>query len=219
VKLKRAAIEGFRGAPLPFELRLAEKSICVLAENGRGKTTAVDGLELWSSGDIRHYHREGYELDCVINVDSKQAMVTCETTSHPPLSRSILGGVLSDLRPAGPMAVGTEPPPTLPILRHRTMAEFMDMSPGDKKKTLLDVLGLSGLTDFRQTLKTAANGAEREASEAKRRIRGEATAEVPRGALIAKCAFIAPTRGSRSVCWTIRSRSSASEGLPGAEGR
>jgi predicted ATP-binding protein involved in virulence len=44
VKLKRVSVEGFRGAPLLAELRLAEKSLCMLAENGRGKTTMVDGI-------------------------------------------------------------------------------------------------------------------------------------------------------------------------------
>jgi hypothetical protein len=176
MKLKRISIEGFRGAPVPVELRLAEKSLCLLAENGRGKTTIVDGLELWSSADIRHYHREGYDLACVVNLDSSVASVTCETTEHPPLTRTLAAGVTSQFQPARPMAVGTTLPSPLPILRHRTMAEFMDMSPGEKKKTLLEFFGLAALTDFRQTLRTASTTAERAAKQARRAFQGEARA-------------------------------------------
>lgn len=148
----------------------------MLAENARGKTTLVDGLELWSSGDLKHYHREGYELDCVVNLDSQRASVTAETNAHPPLTRTLADGKVSDLQPAGPMAVGTKPPPPLPILRHRTMAEFMDMSPGEKKKVLLEFFGLSALTDFRQTLRTACNAATQAATEDRRRAKGERSA-------------------------------------------
>ena len=107
MKLKGLSLQGFRGAPIIVEVRLAEKSLCTLAENARGKTTLVDSLELWSSGDIGYYHREGYELDCAVNVDSKVASVTAETTLHPPLARTLAGATVSELRPVGPMAVGT----------------------------------------------------------------------------------------------------------------
>ena len=176
MKIKTATIDGFRGAPAPVELRLAGKSLCVLAENGHGKTTIVDALEFWSVGDVQHYHREGYQLDCVINVDSEAAMVRCETTSHPPMTRTLSNGVASSLRPEGPMAVGATLPPPLPVLRHRTMAEFMDRSPGNKKKVLLELFGLEELGEFRQTLRTARSAADREDRDAKNRVQGEVAA-------------------------------------------
>lgn len=173
MKLQRLEISGFRGAPVPLELRLGEKSLCLLAENGHGKTTIVDGIEFWSSGDIRHYHREGYELDSVLNLDFQQATVTVETSLHPPLTRTLAGGRPSPYQPSGPIAVDATLPGPLPILRHRTMAEFMDMSPGDKKKVLLELFGLSALTEFRQTLRSAVTSAERTAKEARRQARAE----------------------------------------------
>jgi len=176
VKLKSATIEGFRGAPVPVELKLMGKSLCLLAENGLGKTTIVDALEFWSAGDVQHYHREGYQLDCVVNVDSEAALVRCETTSHPPLTRTLSGDTVSSLQPEGPMAVGATLPPPVPVLRHRTMAEFMDRSPGNKKKVLLELFGLEALGEFRQTLRTARTAADREAREAENRVQGEAAA-------------------------------------------
>jgi ABC-type transport system involved in cytochrome bd biosynthesis fused ATPase/permease subunit len=50
VKIKKLSIEGFRGVPKHLEMRLDGKSLCLLAENGRGKTTIVDALEYWSTG-------------------------------------------------------------------------------------------------------------------------------------------------------------------------
>ena len=176
MKLKAARIEGFRGAPVPVEVRLAGKSLCLLAENGHGKTTIVDALEFWSSGDVGHYHREGYQLDSVVNVDSDAAQVTCETSSHPPLTRTLVAGKVSSLQPERPMAVGTTMPPPLPTLRHRTMAEFMDRSPGEKKKLLLELFGLESLGTFRQTLRTGKTAAERAARDARDRVSGEQAA-------------------------------------------
>lgn len=161
MKLKRLKIEGFRGVPVTLDLRLDERSLCLLAENGHGKTTIVDALEFWSSRDLEHYHREGYRLDAAVNVDSGFAVVTCEATGQPPLARRLeKDGQVGDLAPAGPIALGTVPPP-LPILRHRTMTDFMDKSPGEKKDHLLRLFGLAPLTEFRRVLKSATNSADK----------------------------------------------------------
>src|SRR6266542_7149356 len=76
----------------------------------------------WSSGDVKHYHREGYRLDCMVNVDADSAVVRCETTAHPPLVRTLLGDTVSRLQPEGPnpsgggevTQVGVEASPTTP---------------------------------------------------------------------------------------------------------
>lgn len=168
MKIKRLLLEGFRGAPVALQISLAEKSVCVLAENGRGKTTIVDALEFWSAGDLAHYHREGYEIDAVVNVDSPGAAVTVETTAPPVLQRVIKGGRPGRLKPVGPAAVGHSPPPPLPVLRHRTMARFMDMTPGEKRKELLELIGFAGLTAFRQAIRTACTLAGEDVERAKR---------------------------------------------------
>ena len=69
MKLKRVVVEGFRGAPKLFELPLDGKSLCLLGENGRGKTTIVDALEYWSlRARLENFEREGYRLDATINL-------------------------------------------------------------------------------------------------------------------------------------------------------
>jgi hypothetical protein len=148
----------------------------VEAENGFGKTTLSDAIEFWSTGDIRAYHREGYCLDAVVNVDSQLAVVTAEVTGLPTLRRSLKGTTAADLEPAGPAALDQPALPPVPMLRHSTMADFMRMTAGDKKKAVLDLLGLAPLTAFRDTLKTACNTVKGRREDAERSEREELAA-------------------------------------------
>ncbi|MGZ8795638.1 MAG: AAA family ATPase [Gaiellaceae bacterium] len=153
MKLKKITIEGFRGAPKPFELLLDGMSLCLLGENGLGKTTIVDGLEYWSVGKLENFTREGYGLDATINLDhGPPATITCERQGHATLRRTLSSSKAEDLEVVGPTALDSSLPPALPILRHATMARFMANSPGDKKRALIGVLGLEELLDFRDTL-------------------------------------------------------------------
>lgn len=165
-----------RGVPTSFQLKLNGKSLCLLGENGSGKTTVSDSIELWSSGDVRAYHREGYGLDAVVNVDAEQAIVTVEVSGMPALRRTLRGTTASTLEPAGPAPLDPPSPPPVPMLRHATMADFMRMSAGEKKKAFLDLLGLAPLSDFRDTLKTVANNAKTRRQDAERLEREEQAA-------------------------------------------
>jgi hypothetical protein len=176
LKFKGFTVEGLRGAPTSVELKLDGKSLGIEAENGFGKTTLSDGVEFWSTGDIGAYHREGCVLDAVVNVDSPQAVVTAEVTGLPTLRRTLKGTTVSDLEPAGPAALDQPVPPPVPMLRHSTMADFMRKTAGEKKKALLDLLGLARLSEFRDTLKTTCNNVKRRREEAERIEREERAA-------------------------------------------
>jgi hypothetical protein len=169
MKIRRAVVEGFRGSNPALVLELDEKSTCFLGENGSGKTTIVDALELWSTGDIGAFHRHQCGLDAAVHLDAAEAKVTCEGGNFGKLSRTLRGTTVSVLTPEGPSSVtGTLPP--IPILRHRTMADFMDMKIGEKRKALLELLGLSELEPFRAAVITASNSAAKESSDAQRRF-------------------------------------------------
>src|SRR3954468_3489315 len=148
MKLTRIRVEGFRGVPASLELALDGKSLCLLGENGRGKSTIVDALEYWSSGRLSNFEREGYQLDAAINVTTAgPTRITCERGGQPTIVRELARPrVTTAQHEAGTPATDLTP---LPILRHRTMADFMALSPGDKKRALLDLLDLSGLVGFR----------------------------------------------------------------------
>ena len=177
MKLKKVTIDGFRGAPRPFELRLDGKSLCLLGENGNGKTTIAEGLEYWSTGRLENFAREGCGLDAAINLDHDgPATITCERQGHATLRRKLSGPNADDLEIVSPAALDSSLPPRLPILRHGTMAGFMDNTPGKKKRALLSALGLAELLEFRDTLVTAAGAANRTANDAKEQATGELSA-------------------------------------------
>jgi DNA repair exonuclease SbcCD ATPase subunit len=178
MRLKRLSLSGFRGAPLEVTLELAGKSCFIYAENGFGKTTLVDALEYWSTGDVEAYHREGALLDSLINLDSEFATVTCERVNQIEISRILRkrGGGRSTEAPPDP-ALNTVTP--IPILRHKTMADFMAKSAGEKKDILLKILGLEELTKFRETLTTASNDAKVVANASQTALQSEMTALEP----------------------------------------
>lgn len=176
MKLKKVTIEGFRGAPKPLELPLEGKSLCLLGENGRGKTTIVDALEYWSVGKLENFGGEGYGLDATINLNhGGPATITCERQGYATLRRKLAGAKAEDLEVVGSTALDRSLPPPLPILRHGTMARFMAKTRGEKKRALLGVLGLEALLDFRDTLVKAANAAKGAAEEAEARAAEELT--------------------------------------------
>lgn len=167
MKLASVQIEGFRGALPPFELKLDEKSCFVLGENGFGKSTVADAVELWSVGDIKAYHRARCPLGAAIHLDASVATVEIRTNDPSyHLRRTLPGNSASDLTVVGPSHGNAPSLPPLPLLRHDDMREFMDKRSGDKKRELLDLLGLSQAGDFRDVIRAALTPAKRELESA-----------------------------------------------------
>ena len=174
MRLNTLTLSGFRGAPIETSLDLDGKSCFMYAENGFGKTTFVDGLEYWSTGDVEAYHREGAQLDSLVNLDSTQAIVSCKPVGQNEVSRILRKRGRHDTEDSPDTALSTLVP--IPILRHKTMADFMAKSAGEKKDILLDILGLGQLTKFRETLTTANNDAKGVATESEEVSRRESSA-------------------------------------------
>lgn len=179
MKIRKSKITGLRGAPVPFELKLDAMSTFILGESGHGKSTITDGLELWSTGGLDGYHRHGAELDAAVNIDSLEALVILDITGRGAVRRSLRGRDVSALE-----AAETDPPvlrevsseqhaaseiTPLPMLRHETMGRFMDRTAGEKKKELLQLLGLEELVPFREALKTACNNLKAHRNETRQR--------------------------------------------------
>lgn len=165
MKLKRLEIEGFRGALPPFPLPLDEKSCFILAENGFGKSTIADALEFLASAKIEAFRREGYGLDAAVHVDASEARTTVRTSAlGADLQRTLKGSAASNLTR---LDDGAEVELVeLPLLRHETVHAFMSKTPGEKKRELLGLLGLSELNDFRDVLRTTRGLAEKKRERA-----------------------------------------------------
>jgi hypothetical protein len=177
VKITRLRAEGFRSLRSPQKLELkAGRSMCLLADNGRGKSSVVDALEFWSTGDVGWVHRDGVGLGALVHLSANQALVEVATDSVVA-RRRLSGSRGGDLEVAqGVMLAGSMPGP-IPMLRHRTMSKFVDMTANDKRTELLTMLGLTELVPFRLGLRSAARRARADARTAKQ------TAETVHGAL------------------------------------
>jgi hypothetical protein len=165
LKISRIEIEGFRGFGEKRDLVLKDgNSLCLLAENGRGKSSIADALEFWSCGDVGWTHRDGVGLSALVHLDRKVAVVEIKVDGVGVTSRTLSGKNASSLI-AAPAIVNFKSE-GLPILRHRTMAGFVEKSANDKRSELLETLGLAGLSEFRRGVRSTAQKLKRLEKEA-----------------------------------------------------
>ena len=166
MKLTRLEIDGFRcfreKRPLAFK---EGRSMCLLAENGRGKSSIADALEFWSTGDVKWTHRDGVGLSALIHLDRNEAKVEVQVDAVGVASRTVSGRKAGPLQPAGPLELSFQSV-ELPILSHRTMSRFVDKSANDKRTELLEALGLEKLSEFRRGVRSTAQRLKRLEKEA-----------------------------------------------------
>jgi hypothetical protein len=167
LKISRIEIDGFRGFGEKRELTLKDgSSLCLLAENGRGKSSIADALEFWSHGDVGWTHRDGIGLSALVHLDRPAASVEVKVDGGGVASRKLKGKNASDLIPgAGPLSTAFKAH-GLPILRHRTMAGFVEKTANDKRNELLETLGLTSLSEFRRGARSTAQKLKRLEKEA-----------------------------------------------------
>lgn len=197
MKLRRLSIDGLRGWPVERDLVLGGKSMSILAENGFGKTTIADACELWSTGDLEAYHRSGVLLDAAISVKADRAIVSVQPEGHPVYTRTLQGRTATSIEVHGPQGSNAVPEP-IPLLRHRTMAAFMDRTAGDKKKALLELLGLERLNDIRSALSTAerrSKGRTKDAAERSQAAQEALTHALVGRDLATRCAELSAIAG------------------------
>lgn len=166
--IERIELEGFRGAPELFGENLGAAGNFFYAENGRGKSTVADAMELLVEGDLARFHREDCTLAAAIHLDAEAATVTGKISGNPRLTRRLPGDAADPLL-SEDGSEATLPP--LPILRHHTINDFVEKTGGEKRKALLEILDLDALNGFRNVLRTARGQAKdaREGARTRRR--------------------------------------------------
>src|SRR4051812_27468234 len=166
MKITKVKIEGFRSLRATQLIALrGGPSLSLLADNGRGKSSVVDALEFWSTGDVGWVHRDGVGLGALVHVYADEAVVELAIDSLVA-SRRLSGSRASDLQVSQGVMLAGSSPGAIPMLRHRTMADFVDKTANDKRTELLTMLGLNELTAFRLGLRAAARRARADASAA-----------------------------------------------------
>ncbi len=167
----RLELDGFRCFREKRTLKLkGGQSLCLQAENGRGKTSIADALEFWSTGDLAWTHRDGVGLAALIHLDRDEALVEVQLDGVGVASRRLRGGSSEPLEAGpGPLAVDFSAE-RLPVLGHRTMAQFIDKTANDKRGELLEALGLDDLGAFRAGVRSVRSQLKRRAKEASQRL-------------------------------------------------
>jgi len=160
MKLKAIELTGFRGALPALPIELNGKSLCIYGENGYGKTTLADALELWSSGDLLAFHRDRCGLDAAVHVDADEAVIVVEPEGSGRLRRTLKGSSVSAIEVVEG-AADVSKASGLPLLRHETVRDFIQKSAGEKKDELLNLIGLAPLNPFRDAIRTAKTEAKR----------------------------------------------------------
>jgi hypothetical protein len=166
MKLKAIEIAGFRGALPALPIDLNGKSFCIYGENGYGKTTLADALELWSSGNLFAFHRDRCGLDAAVHVDADEAVIVVQPEGSGRLRRTLKGSSVSSIE-VEEGAADVAKVAGLPLLRHETVRDFIQKSAGEKKDELLDLIGLAPLNPFRDAIRTAKTEAKRAKEAAK----------------------------------------------------
>lgn len=166
MKLKAIEIAGFRGALPTLPIDLNGKSFCIYGENGYGKTTLADALELWSSGNLLAFHRDRCGLDAAVHVDADEAVIVVQPEGSGRLRRTLKGSSVSSIQ-VEEGAADVAKAAGLPLLRHETVRDFIQKSAGEKKDELLDLIGLAPLNPFRDAIRTAKSEAKRAKEAAK----------------------------------------------------
>lgn len=179
--IERIELEGFRGAPELFGENLGAAGNFFYAENGRGKSTIADAMELLVEGDLTRFHREDCTLAAAIHLDAEVAKVTGKISGISRVARRLPGDTADPLLSEDGSEL-TLPP--LPILRHHTINDFVEKTGGEKRKALLEILDLDALNGFRNVLRTARGQAKdaREGARARRREDEAALTSILEGA-------------------------------------
>lgn len=170
MKLNWVKINGFRCFRDEGMLKLKKgKSLCLLAENGRGKSTVADALDFWCAGDVAWTRREGVGLSALVHLDRNEALIEVQVEGAGVARRKLQGGKAGGLEASGPLVLdfATE---HLPLLRYKTMASFVDKTTNDKRAELLEALGLDSLGTFRSGVRSVARKLRDLAKEADQRL-------------------------------------------------
>ena len=169
VKIDRIEIEGFRGITHACTLPLDRKSLLLFGENGTGKSSFVDALEILFAGKVS-------TLEGRMGVSTREHGPNIRISGPPKISvrfsngsEYTLGNNTEFLPPTvkNYLAAAKEP---LYILRRRQILDFIESKPQERYKILQPFLPLTEVEDRETALRTAFQNADKEATDAGRNL-------------------------------------------------
>lgn len=169
MSLRKLEIESVRGASAPFALPFSsgKRLTIIYGENGNGKTTICDGLELLGKGSIsslddrglgqtaRYEQTLGHKRD-----DMVVRLTTTDGTCVATVTRSTVTVDKPELRP------------TIAILRRASMLKLLEADPAKRYEAIKDFIDVDPVQRAEDALRKALRDVEAESNLAVSKVQG-----------------------------------------------
>ncbi len=154
MKIKNIQIESFRGIPY-LDQPLNEKSLLIHGENGTGKSSIVDAIEYFFTGNISHLSRpfsiKNHGTHTNYSPEDLKVCLELNPTSCS-LERTMDSVPICPEELEDDMAAAENSPF---ILRRSQILEFINSAPGKRYKQIGSMIGVDNLEKIESTLKDA----------------------------------------------------------------
>jgi energy-coupling factor transporter ATP-binding protein EcfA2 len=167
LKLKFLSFDALRGATQRFELKFepGKKIVIVFGENGSGKSTICDALDLLGNDELSSLVGKGLSrTEKYWHSTTRKAgdiNITLESTSESWSAQVIQGKCI--VSPA-------ETRPKVKILRRHRILDLLASKPSDRYQALQPFLAIESIDDSERSLRDLINSTKRLLSEADSRI-------------------------------------------------
>ena len=170
-RITEITLQAFRGVREPFTLRFdLGRSCVVLGGNATGKSSIVDAIEWYFRGTVEALNKEGRK-SAIRHTGAPAELKTQVSVS----TDGDLGGTV-DMTSRTPALIAEIGKSEFPILRGRTLVDFVEQPKGEKYKTLAELLGFDAIDELRRDLQSAKNDLQHDLESAERLRSQKATA-------------------------------------------
>lgn len=161
-RITQITLQAFRGVPESFTLCFdGGRSCIVLGDNATGKSSIVDAIELYFRGTVEALNKEGRK-GAIRHTGAPPKLKTQVTVA----TDGVLGGTV-DTKSRIPTSIAKIGRSEFPILRGRTLVEFVEKTKGEKYTTLAELLGFDAIDELRRDLQSARNDLQRDLEAAR----------------------------------------------------
>ncbi len=167
-RLSSLRLEALRGATRSFELKFESgKSVVIIfGENGSGKSTICDGLDLLCNGNVGSLDRKGLGA-----ATSRFWHSTNRKSTDIEITLASSAGTWTAKVAKGKLTViPSEGRPRVAILRRHQILDLLTGRPGDRYEAVRPFIAIDGVDESERALRDLMNDVERQQSIANARI-------------------------------------------------
>jgi energy-coupling factor transporter ATP-binding protein EcfA2 len=156
-QLVSLSIEHLRGAVVPFTLPFekGKRLTIVYGENGSGKSTICDALDLLGNGNVGSLDGRG------LGSTKKYWAAVGKSTSDIKVTLNTTAGMISAVQGrSGPVA-GKVPIPRISVLRRSSILRLLEAKPADRYQAISQFIDVSGIEASEDSLRSLQKETER----------------------------------------------------------